>query len=125
MSDQEMPEVVHPGDPHPQSDEAYFLARDLEDRAWRRGMAAKAPEILATLRQHVPGDVWLEVEDYLDTHIGLRCFGETLRRERERAELRRRLPAEYWPEIEDYLNTRIAMGEVGEAVSAMWSDPES
>jgi hypothetical protein len=108
-----------PGPPDWQQDEADFLHRQAEDRAWRQAQAARAPKVLALLRRHIPAERWQEVETLLATRYGRGLLGEALRRDRERQALRRLLPAEHWPEIEDYFDTGIVVGAVAAALAEL------
>jgi hypothetical protein len=96
-----------------------FVDQQVTLRAWEEEQRAKAPEILALLRRHVPGERWQEVEEFLSGGYGRDCLGEAIRRDRERAALRRHLSAEHWQEIEDYLATGIAKGRVAEVLEAL------
>ena len=63
-----------------QADEVEFLYHQAEERRWRAEQRAKAPEILALLRQHIPGDRMGEVEEFLSTGYGCECLRGLVRR---------------------------------------------
>ena len=105
-----------------EADEVDHLYRQAEERAWQREQQAKAPEILASLRRHIPADQLQEVEELLSTGVGCDLVRDALRRDHERTAMRRHVPAEHWQEIEDYLYGGLGTGRVAAALSALESE---
>ena len=62
--------------------QADFYYRQLERREWAEAQRARAPEVLALLRAHVPAERWPEVEEFLSTGYGRDCLGDILKRGR-------------------------------------------
>jgi uncharacterized protein (DUF2267 family) len=79
-----------------------------------REQRAKAAEVLAVLRRHIPADQLREVEDFLSSGSGSDYVRYELQRDWMRKRLRKHMPAEHWQEIEDYLDS----GDKTERVSA-------
>ncbi len=97
-----------------EADELEFLYRHAEQRARERQHRAKAGEVLALLRRHIPADQLREVEDFLSSGSGCDSLCYELQHDHTRKRLRKHMPAEHWQEIEDYLDS----GDKTERVSA-------
>jgi hypothetical protein len=107
-----------------EADEVEFLDRQAEQRDWEREQRAKAPEVLALLRRHIPADRLPELEDFLSTRFGCDCLRDALWCEQAAGLLRERVPAEHWQEIEVYLDRGVGSGRVGAALSALESEED-
>lgn len=103
-------------------DNVEFVYRQVEQRAWEREQQAKAPEVLALLRQYIPADGLREVEDFLSSGFGSACLCDELRRDHTRKALRKRVRPEHWQEIECYLDSGVGTGRVLAALSALESE---
>jgi hypothetical protein len=115
MSLDEMRDIVR------QADYVEFHYRQNEQQAWEREQRAKAPEVLAMLRRHVPPDLFPELERFLSTRFGSDCLRDALRRDLTREALRKHMPAEHWQDIEEYLDTDCGSGRVSAAFQAAQS----
>ena len=105
-----------------EADNVEFVYRKAEQRVWKRAQLAKAPEVLALLRRHMPAGHLQEVEEFLSNGFGSDCLRDELRRDDTRKALRKRVPAEHWQEIESYLETGVGTGRVGAALLALESE---
>ncbi len=97
-----------------EADELEFLYRQAEQRARERQHRAKAGEVLALLRRHIPTGHSREVEEFLSSGSGSDSLCYELQHDHTRKRLRKHMPAEHWQEIEDYLDS----GYTTERVSA-------
>lgn len=98
-----------------------FLGRQVKLRDWEREQRAKAPEVLALLRRHIPAHRLPEIEDYLSRGFGRDCLAEAIWRDQTRTALRRHVPEGHWKEIEHYLDKGIGSGQVSAAFRALES----
>ncbi len=105
-----------------QADLVEFDYRQAEQRDWEREQRARAPEVLASLRRHLPADRLQEVEDLLSTGFGCDCLRDALLRDRTRTALRKHVPAEHWQEIDDYLGGGVGSERVSAAFEAFDSE---
>ena len=104
------------------ADEVDFIYRQHEQRAWEKEQRAKAPEVVALLRRHIPADRLPEIEDYLSCGFGRDYLGQAIWRDQTRTALRRHVPEEHWQEIEEYLDSGIGRGRVGVVLDALRSE---
>ncbi len=100
-----------------EADQLDFNERYNEQSPWERQQRAKAGEVLALLRRHIPADHLREVEDLLSSGSGCDYLRYELQRDHTRKALRKHMPAEHWQEIEDYIDRGVRTGRVSAALS--------
>jgi hypothetical protein len=72
MSFEEMAEIVD------QTREVNFYQAEEEQKAWKKLQLARAAMVLGLLRQHLPAEALLKVEDFLSTYYGSECLHHEL-----------------------------------------------
>lgn len=89
-----------------------WLYREAERKEWERKQRAKAPEVLALLRAHIPADRRTEVDEFLLYSYGAKCLRDVLWCDLARTRLQAVLPSEHWKQIECDLDAE-TFGDLG------------